>query len=492
MNTTTRPITVAVFALGGEGGGVLAEWIVTLAERNGYRAQMTSVPGVAQRTGATVYYLEILPLDGAGARAPVFALMPTPGDVDIVIASELMEAARAVERGLVTKDRTTLVMSTHRVFTMTERTAVADARIDTEALLDACRATARKLVAFDMQETAARHDSPISAVMFGALSRAGVLPFQEKQFESAVEQYGVGVATSLRAFRAALTAGEKTPEAGIAATSGQIEKNTREWQRQLSPETRQLIEAAFSRVAAFQDRAYAELFLDRLERFTGPGADESLISEVGRQLALAMTYDDTVRVAELKIKPERFTRVRGEVKAKPEEIVEIAEFMHPRTQEVAETLPAPIGRWLLRTSWARNFVGLFTKSGRTVKTTSLRGFLLLYFLASLKRFRRSSLRFVNEEKAILAWLDTVAHVAAKDTSLAVEVARARSIVKGYSDTYERGVEKFGMVLASLPQLEGRTEARARFGAIVDAALNTDDIPALKRTISEKIATLTST
>ena len=487
MSTITRPITIAIFALGGEGGGVLAEWIVTLAERHGYRAQMTSVPGVAQRTGATVYYLEILPHGGDDAREPVFALMPSPGDVDIVIASELMEAARAVDRGLVTKDRTTLVISTHRVFTMTERTAVADARADASALLEACRATARKLVAFDMHETAIRNDSPISAVMFGALSRAEVLPFQAEQFESAIEQYGVGVATSLKAFRAGLTAAESTPETGSVARSGKSGPGIRPWQQQFSPETRQLMDAAFARVVAFQDRAYAELFLDRLERFTGPGADESLISEVGRQLALAMAYDDTVRVAELKIKSERFSRVRDEVKAKPDEIVEIAEFMHPRTQEVAETLPAPIGRWLLRTPWARNFVGLFTKSGRTVRTTSLHGFLLLYFLSSLKRFRRGSLRFANEERAILAWLDTVAQVAEKDALLAIEVARARSIVKGYSDTYERGVEKFEMVLACLPELEGRAGARERLGAIVDAALNTDDLPALKRTISEKIA-----
>src|SRR5262245_13079941 len=54
-----RPITIAVVALGGEGGGVLADWIVDLAQQGGYLAQATSVPGVAQRTGATVYYVEL-------------------------------------------------------------------------------------------------------------------------------------------------------------------------------------------------------------------------------------------------------------------------------------------------------------------------------------------------------------------------------------------------------------------------------------------------
>ena len=56
-----RPLTLAILAMGGEGGGVLADWIVAVAEDANYYAQATSVAGVAQRTGATVYYVEIFP-----------------------------------------------------------------------------------------------------------------------------------------------------------------------------------------------------------------------------------------------------------------------------------------------------------------------------------------------------------------------------------------------------------------------------------------------
>src|SRR5919106_1576948 len=130
-----RPITIAVVALGGEGGGVLADWIVDLAQHGGYLAQATSIPGVAQRTGATIYYVELFPKAAAQAagREPVLALMPVPGDVDIVLASELMEAGRAVQRGFVTPERTTLVASTHRVFSITEKIALADGRADDTA-----------------------------------------------------------------------------------------------------------------------------------------------------------------------------------------------------------------------------------------------------------------------------------------------------------------------------------------------------------------------
>ena len=124
-----RAITIALLAMGGEGGGVLADWLVDLAEQNGFAAQATSVPGVAQRTGATIYYLEMFPLDQVPAGAqPVLGLSPVPGEVDVVVASELMEAGRALQRGLVTPGRTTLIASTHRVYSMTERTAIADGR----------------------------------------------------------------------------------------------------------------------------------------------------------------------------------------------------------------------------------------------------------------------------------------------------------------------------------------------------------------------------
>jgi indolepyruvate ferredoxin oxidoreductase beta subunit len=81
---------------------------------------------------ATIYYLEMFPEAAvrAAGKEPVLALMPVPGELDIVIASELMEAGRAIERGLVTPDRTTLITSTHRVYSMTERTAISDGRVD--------------------------------------------------------------------------------------------------------------------------------------------------------------------------------------------------------------------------------------------------------------------------------------------------------------------------------------------------------------------------
>ena len=207
-----------------------------------------------------------------------------------------------------------------------------------------------------------------------------------------------------------------------------------------------------------------------------------MLDETARQLALAMSYEDTVRVAELKIRPSRFARVREEAKVEDAQILEIAEFFHPRTQEIADTLPAALGRWLMRTGWARGLVDRFTRKGRIVKTTSIGGFALLYLLASLKPLRRRSLRFATEQAALTDWLDLVADTARSDYALAVEVARARTLVKGYGDTHERGQAKFGKLMALVPRLRGQPNAAAQMAGLIKAALADEDGKALDQAI----------
>jgi indolepyruvate ferredoxin oxidoreductase, beta subunit len=490
-----RPITIAVVALGGEGGGVLADWIVDLAQHGGYLAQATSVPGVAQRTGATVYYVELFPKAAAQAagREPVLALMPVPGDLDVVLASELMEAARAIERGFVTPDRTLLIASTHRVFAMTEKIALADGRSDAAALLAGCREAARELLAFDMEALAEATGSVLSAVLFGALAGSGALPFPRTAFEAAIRRGQVGVERSLSAFAAGFEAARAGEAPAPAATA--LDHDARAAQpairdlldtaaRDFTGETRSVVFTAIERLADYQDPDYARDFLARLtclqdiERQHGP-----LLAETARQLALAMAYEDTIRVAELKIRSSRFARVREEVRIEDGQILEIAEFFHPRTQEIADTLPAALGRWLLRTPWARALVDRTTRKGRIVKTTSVGGFLLLYALSKLKHLRRRSLRFANEAAALNEWLDLVATTARTDYALAVQIARMRGLVKGYGDTRERGQAKFDKLVALVPGLVGRSDSAAALDRLIKAAVADEEGQELDKAIA---------
>ena len=491
-----RPITIAILAMGGEGGGVLAEWIVDLAEHGGYLAQMTSVPGVAQRTGATNYYVELFPRAAAQAagRGPVMALTPVPGDVDIVIASELMEAGRAIQRGIVTPDRTTFIVSTNRVYAMTEKIALGDGRTDSDALLEGCRLAAKRLIAGDMAQLAEATGSVISAVLFGALAGSKVLPMQRMAFEAAIRRGGVGVKESIAAFAAGFAAAEGTSQTVQQATPKPVPPSPAllpllARADAYSEPARTFVRAGIERLADYQDIAYARDYLDHLapiaeaDRRHSDGSGR-LLAETARELALGMSYEDTVRVAELKIRPNRFERVRAEVQHVDGQILEIAEFLHPRVQEIADTLPASLGRWLLNAGFARRLVERLTRSGKVVKTSSIRGFLLLYFIAALKPTRRRSLRFANEHAFLREWLRTILDIASTHYALAAEIATTRTLVKGYSDTHERGRQRYDTLMRMLPQIMAMPDPAAALASLRKAALADDTGAALSAAITQ--------
>lgn len=499
MNTP-EPIKIAILAMGGEGGGVLADWLVDLAEHNGYIAQSTSVPGVAQRTGSTLYYVELYP--EARARQdggqPVLALMPLPGDVDVVLASELMEAGRAVQRGLVTPARTTLVASTHRAYAIAEKMAMGDGRVDSGELIAHADRAARRFVRFDMARTADDAGSVISAVLFGALAGTGVLPFSRAQFEATIARGGVGVQASLKAFGAAhaqagrdvlqrlegaagdvqARAAALAPGADAAAAplpaaqprDPQVAALLARMRNAFPADAQPLITEGVRRLIDYQDPAYAGLYLDRLHGILAlPEGGGELLRETARHLALWMSYEDTIRVADLKTRGGRFTRVQAEVRAQDRQQLAIHEFMHPRIEEICETLPARLGKWLARPHAVHRLVARLANQGRVVTTSSLRGFALLWGLSRLRAVRRSTLRYEQENARIEAWLAHIAQAAQHNPALAVEVARCQRLVKGYGDTHARGLANYLRLMAAARRA-GATLAPATLRELRNAAL----------------------
>ncbi|CAN7217966.1 indolepyruvate oxidoreductase subunit beta family protein [Variovorax sp. LjRoot84] len=480
--TQQQPIKIAILAMGGEGGGVLADWIVDMGEGNGYVAQTTSVPGVAQRTGATIYYVELYPEAQAQADGgrPVLALMPLPGDVDVVLASELMEAGRAVQRGLVTRERTTLVASTHRVYSIAEKSAMGDGRVDSAQLLAHADKAAKRFIRFDMAQAAEDAGSVISAVLFGALAGAGVLPFSRANFEATIERGGVGVKPSLKAFGAAFVRAQgaaveeapmdlpaAAPQPKHPAVRALVERVQRDFPASVHP----VLLEGVRRLIDYQDLAYAALYLDRAAAIAAlpSNDDHRLLRETARHLALWMSYEDTARVAALKTRSSRFERVRGEAGVKDGQVLAINEYMHPRLQEICETLPAGIGRWLMNSSLPRRLVEGLTQKGRVIQTSSLHGYLMLRTVAAMKRWRRSTLRYAEENRRIEEWLQRIAATAVRHPELAVEVAQCQRLVKGYSDTHERGLRNYDTVMAAF-QRAGAGLAPATLRELRDAAL----------------------
>ena len=496
MSASPQVISIAILAMGGEGGGVLADWLVDLAEHNGYVAQTTSVPGVAQRTGATIYYVEMYPESQVPEGAqPVLALLPFPGQVDLVIASELMEAGRALQRGLVTPERTTLITSTHRVYSMTEKTAMSDGRVDDEKLLQGVKAAARAWVALNFSELAERQGTPIGPALLGAVAASGRLPFTRAQFEAAIERGGVGVKPSLRAFAAGFDAATRRHAATEAAppitsVGPRLQALAQRAHRDFPAAAHRHLELGLARLVDYQDEAYAALYLERLHALSlqlPPGeASETVMSEAARHLALWMSYEDVVRVADLKTRGTRFARVREEMHLADEQMLHLHEFLHPRLEEIADTLPAGWGRWLLAQPRLCAWLQRRVQKGRIVQTTSLRGFLQLYALAGLRRWRRSSLRYATEQQRIEAWLACIAQHGERDTALALEIVRLQQLIKGYSDTHQRGWRNFSAIFAKLSELARGPDAAARLVALRKAALADENGDALQAAFKSQL------
>jgi indolepyruvate ferredoxin oxidoreductase beta subunit len=486
--TTERPICIAVMAMGGQGGGVLADWIVELAEAEGWHAQSTSVPGVAQRTGATIYYVEMLP--PKAGRAPILSLMPAQGEVDVVLAAELMEAGRSMLRGLVTPDRTTLIASTHRLYSTAEKEKPGDATADPAVVIDAADVAAKRTIAFDMEALANKNNSHISACLFGTLAASGTLPFARESFESIIKAGGRGIAPSLKAFGAAYDAAKQPSEPAaarpvlsrpgkhfaplpVSAGRPDLDKllaRIREFPAPLHA----MLFAGVKRLVDFQDPAYAGEYLDRagaLHRLDvgNGGADKSFAftAAAAKYIAVAMAYDDVIRVADLKIRGSRYERVLRDNSVGDGQIVYTTEYMHPRLEEVAGTMPAPLGHFL------ETFPALFGwafRKGRRVRSGTIRWFLMLYALAMLKPIRRTTLRHKREMAHLEKWLAVATAQVAKNYDVAVEALNARRLVKGYSDTHARGESKFDRVIGAVPILAARADGADWMQRLRDAAL----------------------
>ena len=220
MSATRARSHLLIAALGGEGGGVLTDWIVSAAAEAGFPVQSTSIPGVAQRTGATTYYIEIFPVPARelGGKRPVLALTPGVGDIDIAVASELLEAGRVVASGFVTPERTHLIGSLSRFYAMDEKIAMGDGRFDQDKLIKTVKDNARDTLLIDMDALAKQSGSIINAVMLGAIAGSQRLPLTAEQLEAAIRADGKSVDSNLRGFRAGLDAARAKMPAGEATS----------------------------------------------------------------------------------------------------------------------------------------------------------------------------------------------------------------------------------------------------------------------------------
>lgn len=485
-----RPTSVLICALGGEGGGVLADWLVEAAREAGFPAQATSIPGVAQRTGATTYFFEMLPvpLSSLGGRRPVFSLNPIPGALDVVVSSELLESARCASNGLPSPDRTVFISSTSRTLTTTERSVPGDGRLDDAALLSLVQSVSREHHVLDMQRIAHDSGTVVSAVMFGALAASGVLPFDKSLCLKVIAQSGRGAGASQRGFAAAWDKVDQaralnaalTRQVAAAISGGSPAAELAGFPAALH----EMLSLGTARLREYQGRWYAKHYLERLqavvsaEQQADPQATQSyqLSREMARWLALWMSYDDIARVADLKSRASRTERLKRESKAGDDDLLAIYDHFKPGVAEMAAMLPAALAARLHDWDRRRAAEGKsrWAMPVRLASHTVL-GTLLLRLLAATRYLRPWSSRYAQEQRLINEWISAVTQGAMQDWRLGHELSLCGRLIKGYGDTHDRGRENLLHILRHLSAVDSpatvRAEAvrRAREAALSDEA-----------------------
>jgi indolepyruvate ferredoxin oxidoreductase beta subunit len=459
---------------------VLTDWIVAAAASQGFPVQSTSIPGVAQRTGATTYHIELVPepaSPGETTRRPVLALAPGVGDIDLVVASELMEAGRAIVGGFVTPERTTTIASTSRSYLVVEKMAMGDGRYDQERLVKAVQAHSRQALLLDLDALARRSGAIVNAVMLGVVAGTDALPIPAAAFEAAIRADGKAVDANLRGFRAGFAAArDGAPAASLPGKRQQSPAALAELEPEIArmPDSaRATITEGTRRLSAYQDLAYARLYLERLrpirEADAKAQAGGKLLATAARHLAVRMSYEDVIRVAQAKIDPARLARIGDEMKIAPGQPFGVTEFLKPGVEELCSILPP---------SWARRVLAFAERRpalaaahwGMAVKTTAVFGYLRFHLLARLRPVRRKTYRYQEEQRAIEAWLRLIAEAAPLSAELALEIAECARLIKGYGDTHKRGTGNYRLIESELmlPALAGAMSPHEAAEAIANA------------------------
>jgi indolepyruvate ferredoxin oxidoreductase beta subunit len=502
----SKPFTILICALGGEGGGVLTDWLVNTARLAHVPIQATSIPGVAQRTGATTYYLELMRepemSTNQAARRPVFGLSPLPGQIDLLISSELLETARQISNGMSSAQKTCIISSSNRTLTTQERMGLGDSRLPDHELVRLIQEHSLKHHLLDMAQLAKDSGTIISSVMLGCIAGSGLLPFKKEHYEQAIKGLASSPSNaqlaSLKGFQMGLDCINQ--QSANAQFVHQLMNSIEHQSRQHSDSKRiehifefpeslhEILTLGYNRLVEYQNKAYADLYIEKIksvfkEEQKYEHTDALMIEgeeqkkwpithEAARWTALWMAFDDIVRVAQLKIRQDRFSNIRAETKAKTGDLIKVYDHFKPGIAELAGLLPGAIAKRLLEWEERRVRAGHEPLELKIkLQSTGLRGALTLKMLSSLKWLRAIGRRYQLEHADIDQWLSAVRRSTQMDQALGYEVAACARLIKGYGSTNQRAHENLEHILKTLLPSSELNSSNAQSQIIRQARLN---------------------
>jgi hypothetical protein len=235
------------------------------------------------------------------------------------------------------------------------------------------------------------------------------------------------------------------------------------------------------RLMEYQGAKYARLYIYRLRRFIGrAGVDAAMLGEIARLMAMRMSYEDPIRIAQLKL-------AECEVGTDLPHLASTGNLRRFRLDELVGALPAVVAEPVLdMLEWAG---WTHTPVLMNFSSASRWGIRRLKIEAGLRRWRRFSVRYAKERVWVERWLHMIDRSLTKQPAAASEIVQTATMIQGYGDVYRHGLADWHAIIDGLvkPTFDGVLPLADLAGAVAEAraaAMPDRRQIALKRKIAE--------
>jgi len=468
----SRGVRVLIGTVGGQGGGVLSDWLVRGLLNAGWQPQSVGLLGLSQRAGTVIYYVEANP---EGDTPPILSPFAVPGDVDLILAQEFLELGRLLQGGFAAKD-CSIIANTYRYLGTLEKMPAEGGIFSSDEIRNAAETLSDNTWLFHAQNMVTEAGLSYlssNAILMGAVVASPAFGLPAEPFHQAIHDAGSNVEDNLTAF----DLGYRMMSDGTLPRAHFQQEVVKDWQQmaderadKLSPNNsrqyeellqtaQQTLPASLNQTLAealyqlidFQHGAYAQSYLDMLGEFAD---DEALQAAYAQHLALWLTYEDSPRVAQLKTRPSRFAGIAKEHGLKPGQKIVIEDYLAPDPQQIYGILPPSLAN-LVRNIGSRfnaDFENITLEM--KIKTSSLWGYYTMAFIGWTRRFRLSSWRHQQEMSEINRWQQAIRDWREQAPELALLAADAGRLIKGYGRVRDLAVADLSLFLTdALPLLK---------------------------------------
>jgi indolepyruvate ferredoxin oxidoreductase beta subunit len=464
-----QSLRVLIGTVGGQGGGVLSDWLIHGLLNANWNAVSIGLLGLSQRAGTVTYYCEA---SSDKEEKIVNSMFAMPGDVNLFIGQELLELGRLLSAGYASND-CVIVGNLGRTYTTLEKMPAENGVYDSSIITNAAeKLSPQNNYLIDAPAYVTAHHLQhltSNAFLLGIVVASPVIDLPTEPFVKAIRDSEVNVKGNIQAFELGYQMfkdgkihtginqyqkeDQLLPNTTFASTS-EADDLFEKIKSNCSKEITGSIEFACQRLEDYQDKAYVESYLEMIDNLRSKSSVRAeTVGAFSKNAALWLSYEDIPRVGQLKTRPDRFAKVFKEHGIQSQHSVKITDYFVPDIEQLVGMLPRPLARLVKK-------IGLIFSDDfdnksfpLRIQSTSVFGYWSLRLLSMGRYWRRSSLRHQYEMSKFNFWFDSLRKIQDESPAVAQIVAELGRVVKGYGHVRVKAINDLTVFIEiAVPQL----------------------------------------